>query len=59
MFTFQTKTPIYKHDYSKFNEQSFLDDVSIQQWNCELDNVNKAFDDFSWRLKGCVDRHAL
>ena len=54
----QTKTPTYKHDYSKFNERSFLDDISIQQWNCELDDVNKAFDDFSWRLKGCVDRHA-
>ena len=56
--TSQCKTPTYKHDYSKFNEQSFLDDVSIQQWNCEINDVNKAFDDLSWRLKGCVDRHA-
>ena len=56
--THKTKTPIYKHDYSKFNEQSFLDDISIQQWNCESQDVNLAFNDFSWRLKGCVDRHA-
>ena len=41
-----------------FNEQSFLDDVSIQQWNYESQDVNVLFNDFSWRLKGCVVRHA-
>ena len=56
--TYKPKSIIYKHDYSKFNEQSFLDDVSIQQWNSDSQDVNTLFNDFSWRLKGCVVRHA-
>ena len=42
-----------------FNGQLFLDDVSIQNWNA-TDHVgtNDKFNDFVWRLEGCVDRHA-
>ena len=49
---------IFKRDYSKFSSNSFRDDVSIQKWNSEFDNVNDLFNDFLWRLEGCADRHA-
>ena len=45
------KITMYRRNYSSFSEDSFRDDVSIQ-------NVNDQFIDFYWRLKGCVDRHA-
>ena len=50
---------IYKRDLSNFNKNMFVDDVSIQNWNPNnFDNVNSIFDDFKWRLEGCVNRHA-
>ena len=54
-----TPIDIYQRDYSKFNDQSFLDDISIQNWNVEtLEGTNHKFNDFLWRLEECVDRHA-
>ena len=50
---------IYKRDLSKFNEQSFIDDVSIQNWNAhDLVNTDNKFNDFLWRIEKCLDRHA-
>ena len=49
---------IYKRDYSSFSEKSFRDDVSIQNFNNNLEDVNKQFQDFYFKLEGCVDRHA-
>ena len=49
---------IYCRDYSKFNSQSFCDDVSIQQWDVNLTDASDQFSDFYLRLNGCVDRHA-
>ena len=50
---------IYKRDLTNFDKNLFVDDVSIQNWNPnKLDNVNSKFDDFQWRLEGCVNRHA-
>ena len=50
---------VYKRDYSLFNENLFIDDLSIQNWNCDnLISTNEKFDDFYWRVEGCVDRHA-
>ena len=41
------------------NEQLFMDDVSIQNWNATRHyGTNGKFNDFIWRLEGCVDRHA-
>ena len=51
-------THIYQRDYSKFNGNSFRDDVSIQEWNNQLHDVDNQFNDFYWRLEGCVNRHA-
>ena len=48
---------IYTRDYSKFSANDFID-VSIQTWNYDLDNPSDLFNDFYWRLQGCVDRHA-
>ena len=49
---------LYKRDYSKFSEHSFRDDVSIQNFNNEFNNINDQFNDFYFKLEGCVDRHA-
>ena len=49
---------MYRRNYSSFSEDSFRDDVSIQNFNNNLEDVNDQFIDFYWRLKGCVDRHA-
>ena len=47
----------YKRDYSQWSDQNFLDDLSIQIWENELQDINEIYDDFIWRLKGCVNRH--
>ena len=49
---------IYKRDYSKFSEESFREDVSIQLFNNNFTDVNMQFKDFYLRLEGCVERHA-
>ena len=37
----------------------FTDDVSIQNWNANNSNdTNSKFNDFSWRVEGCIDCHA-
>ena len=49
---------IYSRDYSKFSSSSFRDDVSIQNFYLNSIDVNEQFNDFYFKLKGCVDRHA-
>ena len=51
-------TTIYRRDYSNFSEQSFRDDVSIQDFDNNFENINDQFSDFYNKLEGCVDRHA-
>ena len=51
----------YKHDYQKFDKESFQDDFSLQNWanleKADLDASQK-FDDFLWRVNSCViDMH--
>ena len=41
----------FQHDYSKFHIEEFRDDVSIQNWNTNLNNAKYLF-------LGCVDRQA-
>ena len=52
------KNTMYKRDYSTFSEGSFRDDISIQNFDNNLEDVNKEFQDFCFRLKGCIDMHA-
>ena len=52
------KITMYKRDYSTFSEDSFRDDISIQNFDTNLEDVNDQFKDFYLRLKGCVERHA-
>ena len=52
------KLDIYKRDYSNFNDQSFIEDISIQNWHDEYDDPNDCYTDFIFRLEGCVNRHA-
>ena len=49
---------MYTRNYSKFSNESFCDDVSIQKWDNNLEDVNDQFNDFLARLEGCVDWHA-
>ena len=49
---------MFKRNYSTFSEDSFRDDVSIQNFDNNFENVNDRFKDFYLRLKGCVERHA-
>jgi len=51
-------TSIYRRDYFNFSEQSFRDDVSIQDFHNNFENINDQFCDFYNKLEGCVDRHA-
>ena len=48
---------MYKRDYSKFCEDSFRDDVSIQNFNNHFEDVNDKFNDFYFKLEACVERH--
>ncbi len=52
------KCNIFQRDYSSYDTRAFRDDVSIQRWNNEFTDVDDQFNDFYWRLEGCVDRHA-
>ena len=36
--------------------ESFRDDLSIQNWDLTLDNVNDSFKDFHMKLEGAVSR---
>ena len=48
----------FQRNYSNFTSEHFRNDVSIQNWTNDLEDVNDQFNDFFWRLEGCVDRHA-
>ena len=42
---------MYKINYSTFSEDSFRDDISIQNFDNNLEDVNDQFKDFYLRLK--------
>ena len=44
------KVNTYQRDYSNFSNDSFRDDVSIQNWNYYHDNVHDSFSDFYIKL---------
>ena len=52
------KVKMFGRDYSKFAEDSFRDDVSIQTWRDDSSDPNLLMGDFIWRLDGCAERHA-
>ena len=43
---------VYSRDYSKFSVDSFRDDVSIQNFDVEFDNVDDLINDFYFKLEG-------
>ena len=49
---------IFKRVYKNWNEQSFLNDLPIQNWKNDLQDVNDKYNDFLWHLESCVNRHA-
>ena len=50
---------IYKRDYSRFDENSFIDDVSSQDWNLDkAQGTNELYNDFLSKLESCIDDHA-
>ena len=46
----------YKLDQTKFDEKMFLEDLSIQTFDCG-DNPNARFTDLLWKYEACVKRH--
>ena len=52
------KLNVYLRDYSKFSNESFREDVSIQNWDYTHENVHDLFKDFYSKLEGAVNRHA-
>ena len=52
------KINMYKRDYKNFDSQSFIEDITIQKWNNDYNNTNDCYNDFIFRLEGCVNRHA-
>ena len=52
------KILMFGRDTSKFNEQNYRDDVSIQKWLHDTNDPNLLMSDFIWRLDGCTNRHA-
>ena len=60
MSTLNPKTKLYKRDYSKFSEQSFIEDVKLIQWEHVLpsnDNVNEHFDAFYSKMSSVISKH--
>ena len=55
----KTNNDMYKRDYKNWNEQSFLDNLSIQNWKNDMQDVNEKCNDFIWHLESCVNRHAI
>ena len=51
------KVTVYSRDNSKFSAD-ISRDVTIQNFNVKFDNVNDQFNDFYFKLEGCVDRRA-
>ena len=50
--------PLKRRNFSGFNEQLYIDDISMQNWNDDsLHDTNGKFDDFVGRLEKYVDRH--
>ena len=49
----------FRRDYSNFEDNAFIDDVSFQRIGVDdINGTDLKFDDFLWRLEACVDRHA-
>ena len=55
-FSQQDKTDYFKRDYKNWDENLFMDDLSIQNW-ITSDDVNTLYNDFSFRLESCINRH--
>ena len=45
---------IFKRNYSNFDENKFLDDIAIQDWNSN-NNTNIYFDNFLTTLENCLE----
>ena len=42
---------IYKHDFQNVDKESFINDISIQNWAANNPiRTNPKFDDFLWRI---------
>ena len=49
---------MFQRDYSSFTNESFRDDISIQNWNYSYNIAQDLFNDFYVKLDGCVNRYA-
>ena len=51
-----SNVPVYKLDQTKFDEKSFLDDLSIQNF-IQSEDPNANFSDMLWKYESCARRH--
>ena len=52
------KTKMSQRDFVNFDPNRFRDDISIQNWHNDSNNVDVLFNDFYWKLDACVNKHA-
>ena len=52
------KVKCYKRNHRNFSEESFIADITIQKWYNDFQDANDSYNDFIFRLEGCVNRHA-
>ena len=45
------KLDIYKRDYSNFDEQRFIEDISIQNWRNKYNDPNDCYSDFVFQIR--------
>ena len=51
----------YEHDYSKFNETKFIDEIKNEDWSfieAQNSDANVKFDNFYTKLSSCAGKHA-
>ena len=51
----------YEHDYSKFNETKFTDEIKNEDWSfieAQNSDANVKFDNFYTKLSSCAGKHA-
>ena len=49
----------FKRDYSKYKDNSFIDDLSIQNWNrTDSNNPNIRYKEFIVKIESCINRHS-
>ena len=52
-----TKDTYYKRNHTNWNEEHFIDDLSIQNWEFNSEDPDLRYNDLIMRYESCVNRH--